>query len=60
VVAIEDSATGVAAAVAAGPVCVGVRTAVTHGHDFGPAALVVSSLEELDVAALERLVLERR
>jgi HAD superfamily hydrolase (TIGR01509 family) len=60
VVAIEDSATGVAAAVAAGLVCVGVRTAVTHGHDLGPAALIVSSLEELDVAALERLVPERR
>ena len=60
VVAIEDSATGVAAAVAAGLVCVGVRTAVTRGHDLGPAALIVSSLEELDVAALERLVPERR
>ena len=60
VVAIEDSATGVAAAVAAGLVCVGVRTAVTHGHDLGPAALIVSSLEELDLAALERLVPERR
>ena len=60
VIAIEDSATGVAAAVAAGLVCVGVRTAVTHGHDLGPAALIVSSLEELDVAALERLVPERR
>ena len=60
VVAIEDSATGVAAAVAAGLVCVAVRTAVTHGHDLGPAALIVSSLEELDVAALERLVPGRR
>ena len=60
VVAIEDSATGVAAAVAAGLVCVGVRTAVTHGHDLGPAALIVSSLEELDVAVLERLVPGRR
>ena len=58
VVAIEDSATGVAAA--AGLVCVAVRTAVTHGHDFGPAALIVSSLEELDVAVLERLVRGRR
>ena len=28
-----------------------VRTAVTHGHDLGPAALIVSSLEELGVAA---------
>jgi HAD superfamily hydrolase (TIGR01509 family) len=54
VVAIEDSATGVAAA--AGLVCVAVRTAITHAHDFGPAALIVSSLEELDVAVLERLV----
>jgi HAD superfamily hydrolase (TIGR01509 family) len=60
VVAIEDSATGVAAAVAAGLVCVAVRTAVTHAHDFGPAALIVSSLEELDVGALERLVPGRR
>ena len=58
VVAIEDSATGVAAA--AGLVCVAVRTAVTHGHDFGPAALIVSSLEELDVATLQRLVPGRR
>jgi beta-phosphoglucomutase-like phosphatase (HAD superfamily) len=60
VVAIEDSATGVAAAAAAGLVCVAVRTAVTRGHDFGPAALIVSSLEELDVAILERLVRGRR
>jgi HAD superfamily hydrolase (TIGR01509 family) len=60
VVAIEDSATGVAAAAAAGLVCVAVRTAITHGHDFGPAALTVSSLEELDVAVLERLVPGRR
>ena len=59
VVAIEDSATGVAAAVAAGLVCVAVRTAVTHGHDLGQAALIVSSLDELDVAALERLVRRR-
>jgi len=60
VVAIEDSATGVAAAAAAGLVCVAVRTAITHDHDFGPAALVVTSLEELDVAALARLVRGRR
>jgi HAD superfamily hydrolase (TIGR01509 family) len=60
VVAIEDSATGVAAAAAAGLVCVAVRTAVTHAHDFGPAALIVSSLEELDVGVLERLVPGRR
>ena len=60
VAAIEDSATGVAAAVAAGLVCVAVRTAVTHGHDLGQAALIVSSLEELDVAGLQRLVPGRR
>jgi HAD superfamily hydrolase (TIGR01509 family) len=60
VVAIEDSATGVAAAAAAGLVCVAVRTAVTHAHDFGPAALIVSSLEELDVGVLERLAPGRR
>lgn len=60
VVAIEDSATGVAAAAAAGLVCVAVRTAGTHAHDFGPAALIVSSLEELDVGVLERLVPGRR
>jgi len=56
VVAIEDSATGVAAATAAGLVCVAVRTAATRGHDFGRAALVVGSLEELGVAILGRLV----
>jgi len=33
-----------------------VRTAVTRGHDFGRAALVVGSLEELDVTILGRLV----
>jgi HAD superfamily hydrolase (TIGR01509 family) len=60
VVAIEDSATGVAAAVAAGLVCVAVRTAATRGHDLGPAALVVGSLEELDVAILGRLVRDKR
>jgi HAD superfamily hydrolase (TIGR01509 family) len=56
VVAIEDSATGLASAKAAGLVCVGVRTAVTQAHDLGNAALLVNSLEELDLAALERLV----
>jgi HAD superfamily hydrolase (TIGR01509 family) len=59
VVAIEDSATGVAAATAAGLVCVAVRTAATRGHDFGQAALVVGSLEELDAAILGRLVRDR-
>jgi HAD superfamily hydrolase (TIGR01509 family) len=56
VVAIEDSATGMAAARAAGLVCVGLRTPVTQGHDLGGAALLVSSLTELDPGTLERLV----
>jgi HAD superfamily hydrolase (TIGR01509 family) len=56
VVAIEDSATGVAAANAAGLACVGVRTAVTQAHDLGEVRLLVNSLEELDLGTLERLV----
>jgi HAD superfamily hydrolase (TIGR01509 family) len=56
VVAIEDSATGAAAANAAGLLCVGVRTAATQGHDLKEAALIVNSLEELDLGILERLV----
>ena len=56
VLAIEDSAAGVAAANAADVVCVGVRTAVTHAHDLNEVALLVNSLEELDLDVLERLV----
>jgi len=56
VVAIEDSATGIASAAAAGLVCVGVRTAVTQGHDLGEVMLLVNSLEELDLRTLEQLV----
>jgi HAD superfamily hydrolase (TIGR01509 family) len=56
VVAIEDSATGMAAARAAGLVCVGLRTPVTQGQDLGDAALLVDSLAELDPGTLERLV----
>ena len=56
VVAIEDSATGMAAARAAGLVCVGIRTAVTGGQDFQDAALLVNSLTELDPPTLARLV----
>lgn len=56
VVAIEDSATGMAAARAAGLVCVGVRTPVTRGQDFQDAALLVNSLTELDPLTLARLV----
>ena len=56
VVAIEDSATGAASAIAAGLVCVGVRTAVTQAHDLAEVAVFVNSLEELDLGTLERLV----
>ena len=54
-VAIEDSASGVAAAVAAGLSCVAVRTALTSGHDHGPAALTISSLTELDLQTLDKI-----
>jgi HAD superfamily hydrolase (TIGR01509 family) len=50
-VAIEDTATGVAAARAAGVRCVGLRTAVS-GASLAGASLVVSSLVEL---TLDRL-----
>ncbi len=56
VVAIEDSATGTASATAAGLVCIGVRTAVTQGHDLGEVTLLVNSLEELDLSTLEQIV----
>jgi HAD superfamily hydrolase (TIGR01509 family) len=59
VVAIEDSATGIASANAAGLVCVGVRTPATEGQDLGDAALLVNSLEELDPGTLARLVPDR-
>ena len=60
VVAIEDSATGVASAASAGLVCVGVRTAVTQGHDLKEVTLLVNSLEELDLSTLEQLVSDGR
>jgi HAD superfamily hydrolase (TIGR01509 family) len=55
VVAIEDSASGVAAAVAAGLACVAVRTALTGRHDHGAASLTVSSLTELDLRILDEI-----
>jgi HAD superfamily hydrolase (TIGR01509 family) len=54
-VAIEDSASGVAAAVAAGLACVAVRSALTSAHDHGPAALTVGSLTELDLRTLDKV-----
>ncbi len=55
VVAIEDSPAGVAAAVAAGLQCVGVRRDPSY-PDLPDAALVVRSLAELAPADLGRLV----
>jgi HAD superfamily hydrolase (TIGR01509 family) len=55
VIAIEDSASGVAAAIAAGLACVAVRTMLTTGHDHGAAALTVDSLTELDLQVLDRI-----
>jgi HAD superfamily hydrolase (TIGR01509 family) len=55
VVAIEDSASGVAAAIAAGLVCVAVRTTLTTDHDHGAATLTVGSLTELDLGVLDRV-----
>jgi HAD superfamily hydrolase (TIGR01509 family) len=55
VVAIEDSASGVAAAQAAGLRCVAVRTALTWRHDHAGAALTVTSLTELGPEVLGRV-----
>ena len=57
-IALEDSAHGCTAAVAAGLYCVVVPNAVTEGQDFSHADLVVSSLTEIGLgrlaAALDR------
>jgi HAD superfamily hydrolase (TIGR01509 family) len=58
-VAIEDSASGVAAASAAGLACIAIRTVLTRGHDHGTAALTVSSLADLDPGILQDVVLRR-
>jgi HAD superfamily hydrolase (TIGR01509 family) len=55
VVAIEDSAPGVAAASAAGLACVAVRTTLTTGHDHAAAMLTVGSLTELNLGVLDRV-----
>jgi beta-phosphoglucomutase-like phosphatase (HAD superfamily) len=55
VVAIEDSATGLAAASAAALRCVAIRTLATRSHDLSAAALVIGSLEELTVPVLASL-----
>ena len=52
-VAFEDSATGVASAVAAGLFTVACPGPLTAGHDISAADLVVNSLEDVTLAALE-------
>ena len=54
-VAIEDSPHGVAAAKAAGLVCVAVPGPLTRGLDLGAADLTVSSIAELGIARLTEL-----
>jgi HAD superfamily hydrolase (TIGR01509 family) len=55
VVAIEDSALGIAAASAARLACVALRTTMTTSHDLGAATLTVGSLTELDLEVLDRI-----
>jgi HAD superfamily hydrolase (TIGR01509 family) len=55
-IAFEDSHNGCLAAKAAGMVCVVAPNAITASQDFSHADLVVSSLAEVDVAALRRLL----
>jgi putative hydrolase of the HAD superfamily len=52
-VAFEDSATGVASAVAAGLFTVACPGPLTSGHDISAADLVVASLEEVTLPGLE-------
>jgi HAD superfamily hydrolase (TIGR01509 family) len=52
-VAFEDSATGVASAVAAGLFTVACPGPLTAGHDISAADLVVASLEEVTLSGLE-------
>lgn len=56
VVAIEDSLTGCAAAIAAGMKVVAIPSRMTLGMDFSAADLVVESAEDLDTALLGALV----
>ncbi len=48
--AVEDSGVGVAAAKSAGLYCVAVPSALTAGHDFGRADLILRSLADLPFA----------
>jgi beta-phosphoglucomutase-like phosphatase (HAD superfamily) len=53
-VAIEDSRWGIASARTAGLRTVGVTTTY-HRDDLGDADLIIASIDELDMAALDRL-----
>ena len=57
--AFEDSATGVASAVAAGLYTVACPGPLTVGHDVGAADLVVTSLEAVTLASLAAAVAVR-
>lgn len=52
--AVEDSVPGVAAAKAAGLVCVAVPTVMTAHFDFGDADLILSSMTEMSLSDLSR------
>ena len=52
--AIEDSPSGISAAVAAGMYVVGVRTVATSGLDISSAHQVIDSLEDFDMGLLGR------
>jgi HAD superfamily hydrolase (TIGR01509 family) len=54
-VAVEDSAVGVEAAKEAGLFCVAVPSALTSGHDFRRADLILDSLAELRFAEVAQL-----
>jgi len=59
VVALEDSANGIAAAKAAGLVCVAVPNGVTRHGRLDAADVVVESLEEVSLASLRQLCARR-
>lgn len=56
-VVLEDSAPGIAAGLAAGCKVIAVAAGNFHGWDQSPAHRVVATLEELDLPALEAMLL---
>ncbi len=59
-VVLEDTAHGVQAAKRAGMLCVAIPNSFTEGQDFSQADLMVKSLTDLDLPALEALKMQRR